>query len=399
MKAFPALIIILIISVFTASCKNETNKEEKLKTFDLKIFPEVTTVKLSDLGFKNIEYIPLETTDSSLIDGNYSPIGGYKILSGYGFFIIKHYSTILKFRDDGSFDRKIGTIGRGPDEFLICHDIDTDECGQIYTADAWKEMFYKYSGDGELVNTFKSPLVRKALEFSYSEGKFLCYNQNNLADIANSFDVIDTNGILLKSFPNKYPFTRHPSAFGFNHKVLFYKFNNRIFTKEVYCDTIFAFDNMYFTPHMVIEAGDKLITPEIRSKTEGLDILKKYINPFNLFEFGNYVYYEVQTEFILSKGSKVNAFIGSKKDDFKAFIDSEKGLINDLDGGPAIVPITTKDDNTVIAMVEAMELKNYIASDTFKNSDPKYPEKKKQLETIAGNIKDTDNPILILVSM
>jgi hypothetical protein len=129
-----------------------------------------------------------------------------------------------------------------------------------------------------------------------------------------------------------------------------------------------------------------------------LDIVKKYINPFNLFEFGNYVYYEFQTDFVLLKGSKVYSFIGSKKDDFKALIDTEKGLVNDLDGGPNIIPITIKDDNTVIAMLEAMELKRYVASDSFRKSNPKYPEKKAELERLANYLKETDNPIIILVS-
>jgi hypothetical protein len=50
-------------------------------------------------------------------------------------------------------------------------------------------------------------------------------------------------------------------------------------------------------------------------------------------------------------------------------------------------------------MVEATELKKYITSDKFINSNPKYPEKKKQLETFANSLKETDNPILILVNL
>ena len=79
-------------------------------------------------------------------------------------------------------------------------------------------------------------------------------------------------------------------------------------------------------------------------------------------------------------------------------IDPETGLVNDLDGGPNIIPISTKDDNTVVGMMEAIELKAYVASDTFRNSNPKYPKKKEVLEKLANSLKDTDNPVLIMVS-
>jgi hypothetical protein len=391
--------LILILSLSVLGCQNTVNKEEKrLRTFDLKTLPKVTTVTLSELGFKDIKYIPLETTDSSLIKGKYSPLGHDKILTGDDFYMIQQYSTVLKFRNDGSFISKIGTQGRGPDEFQVCHDVEVGNDGQIYIVDGFKSKLFIYSENGDLIRTVNFPLGRKYVEYIYFDRRFLCYNQNNLADIENSFNVVDTNGIIVKSFSNKYPFTRHPSAFGFNHENIFYRFNNQIFKKEVYCDTIFSFDKMSFKPHIVIQVGEKLITPEIRSKTEGLDILKNYINPFKLFEFGDYVYYEFQTEFVLFNDPKIYGFIGSKKDDSKALIDPGKGLVNDLDGGPNITPITTKDDNTIIAMIEALELKTYIASDTFRNSNPKYPEKKEELEKLANSLKDTDNPILIIVS-
>lgn len=390
---------ILMLSLFVVGCQNKVNKDEKrLRTFDLTTLPKVTTATLSELGFKDIKYIPLETTDSSLIQGKYSPSSFDKIMVGDDFFIIKHFSNALKFRGDGSFISKIGTQGRGPDEFQVCHDVEVGNNGQIYVADGFKSKLFIYSENGILLRTVNFPLARKYIEYIYFDGKFLCYNQNNLADIENSFNVVDTSGNIIKSFPNKYPFKRHSSAFGFNHENIFYRFNNQIFKKEVYCDTIFSYDNMTFKPHIVIRVGDRLITPEIRSKTEGLDIVKNYINPLKLFEFGDYVYYEFSTEFVLFKDSKNYGFIGSKKDDFEAMIDPGTGLVNDLDGGPNITPITTKDDNTVVGMIEAIELKAYVASDTFRNSNPKYPKKKEVLEKLANSLKDTDNPILIMVS-
>ena len=71
----------------------------------------------------------------------------------------------------------------------------------------------------------------------------------------------------------------------------------------------------------------------------------------------------------------------------------------DLAGGTYIWPQTTKDGNTLITWIDALKLKTHVASGPFKNSTPKYPEKKKELEKLANSLKETDNPILIIVSL
>jgi hypothetical protein len=77
----------------------------------------------------------------------------------------------------------------------------------------------------------------------------------------------------------------------------------------------------------------------------------------------------------------------------------EEGIINDLDGGVNILPLTIKDDNTIIGWVDAIKLKAHVASETFKKSSPKYPEKKKELEKLASGLKETDNPVLVMVRL
>jgi hypothetical protein len=209
---------------------------------------------------------------------------------------------------------------------------------------------------------------------------------------------MDTEGRIIKNYPNKFPFSKNKDgAFTLTHENLFYQFNNRLYEKEAYSDTVYVFDNMDFKPHLVIEVGDRLITQKARSEFDSKYIGENYINPLNLFEFGDYVFYAFINKVILYGDVDLYGFIGSKKNNFHALIDLGKGLTNDLDGGPNVLPITTKDDHTIIAMVDALKLKNHVVSETFKNSTPKYPEKKKELETLANRLKETDNPILIMV--
>lgn len=397
-------IIGLILCCSLIGCHSSRNKGQKtIKTFDLKELPNLSTLKLSDLGFVDIEYIPLETNERSMLPNidELTFMANNRIIADDNYFLLKHWNLILKFRSDGSFVCRIGTEGRGPNEYIVAHDIDVNPENQnTYLVSAWQKKFNVYSANGEFIRSFQMPIFAP-VDFRFVDGNILCYSNNLQGNIENSFVLMDTNGIILKNFPNKYPFNKHKS--GVAHGVvenLFYRFNNQLLKKEIYSDTIYAYQkNMDFRPHLIIKVSEKLITPEARTEFEGLEIGKKYINPLNLFEFGDFVYYAFVYEFILGGESKVYGFIGSKENDFEALINLRKGLINDLDGGPNLLPLATKDDNTVIAIIEALKLKTYVASDDFKNSKPKLVKKKIELGKLASNLKETDNPILVLLKL
>ena len=228
----------------------------------------------------------------------------------------------------------------------------------------------------------------------------MCYIENLNANIENSFVVIDTLGRIIKNFPNKYPFTLNNKVVtGVGRENLFYQFNNRLFKKEVYSDTVYVFENMVFKPHLVIEVGDRLLTTEARSQYDPYYLWENYISPSLLFEFSDYIYYEYTYKSIPKKIHLVYGFIGSKSTDFQVFINAEQGIINDLDGGPDILPETIKDDKTLISWIDALKLRAHVTSEAFKNSIPKYPEKKKELEKLANSLKETDNPVLIIVKL
>jgi hypothetical protein len=238
------------------------------------------------------------------------------------------------------------------------------------------------------------------MQFRICKGNILCYLENLQGNIDNSFVVIDTLGRIIKNFPNKYPFTPNKKGgLGVGRENLFYQFNNQLFKKEVYSDTIYVFEDMVFKPHIVIEVGDRLLTPEARAQYDLSYLGENYIHPIHLFEFGDYIYYEYVYRVIPQTKNLRYGFIGSKTNDFQAFINAGQGLINDLDGGPDILPETIINDSTIISWINALQLKAYVASETFKNSTPKCPEKKRELEKLTISLKETDNPVLILVKL
>jgi hypothetical protein len=396
-----AINIILIIFLFVINFNNSIDAQDLIKTFNLTKLPKLMTVKLSDLGFVDIEYIPLETNKQSLIsDIDNIFFHDYKInkiLMGNDYFLIKNGDKILKFKLDGSFIRTIGKIGRGPDELDHLDDIVVNKTTQnIFLVSSRQKRICLYSRSGELVKVVNIPFF--LYDFSFIADRILCYCGDNSGINKNSFVLIDTLGHIVKSFPNKHPFKALNGIVVYTHENLFYTFSKTQYIKELYSDTIYSFVNMDFKPHMVLEVGNRLITPKVRSEYNSDNINANYIQPMNLMEFGDYVYFGFINRFIQGD-VKILGFLGSKKNNYQAFFNLGEGLANDLNGGPNILPLTTKDDNTIVSLIDAFTLKKYITTEEFIKSTPKYPEKKKELEKMASSLKETDNPVLILVKL
>lgn len=380
------LLIIIIISLFFIDCEN-SNKQVKnhILKFDINVAPNISRVKLSDLEFREVVYIPLETNTNCLIQKI------DKVFMGGNFILIKHLDKILKFNINGSFMTKIGAEGRGPDEISGILDIDIDAINQnIYLLSGSHRKFYIYSAEGELIKIFHSPLYTNC--FKIVEDGLLCYCMNIPGNTEFSYILINQNGHIVKKISNKYPYNVRYDRYFIQNENIFYKYENKVFLKDVYSDTVFEYkESINFIPRLIIEQGSRTITTKARSDFDPSYLLENYNIPSNLFEFGDYVYYE----FIKFPTSL--SFIASKKHRLNFLYNSEQGIIDDLNGGPNIKPEGIINDNTLIGWIDANQLKEYVGSNEFKNANPKYPEQKIKLEILAKSLKETDNPILILI--
>ena len=172
------------------------------------------------------------------------------------------------FRYDGSFVTKIGTIGRGPNEFTVAHDVDINpKTGSIYVADGWQKKFIVFNKNGKVLRTFKTP-ISAALNFKFTEDGILCYNQNHMGIVETSYILIDTLGNIVKNFPNKYPWKRTVPNVAYPGENLFYRFNGSLIKKEIYSDTVYTYKNKGFEPRLIIDVGNLQLSPQIREKKE-----------------------------------------------------------------------------------------------------------------------------------
>ncbi len=385
--------LIIAISLFIGCQNKKANIKNNLVVFDLQNLNEKSKAKLSDLGVDNIQYIPLQTDTNCLI----SIIREFKSAEN-SFIILDNSGQIYRFGFDGRFINKIGKTGRGPGEYRLPSDytIDNQE-QQVFILPIEQPDIYVYSLNGKFLNTIPA-LVRTRKIFYMDEGIF-CWRDNygGTGNINNTVVRVDKKGNITKEFPEKYKYKNITYPNGFLEEYLMYSFDGNLYTKEIYSDTVFTFKNNEFTPAFILDHGGTTLSVEAREKIINdktvREIAFNHSREIKLFQFGNYDY----SEFIYHDDGF--GFIGSFDGKSKFLINLNEGIINDFDGGLNFYPQTTLDNNTIINWINPLELKAHIASETFKNSIPKYPKKKKELEQLANSLNENDNPVLMLVKL
>jgi hypothetical protein len=206
-----------------------------------------------------------------------------------------------------------------------------------------------------------------------------------------------------------------------------YKFKNRIYYKEEYNDTLFCLnENFGMIPKYTFRM-DKFKEPlSERAAVRHDNNRGKYIQLNCVFQTENYLFLdcgfgdqfvakrltpeiiplpngEVFTRWynthqvlgIFNKKTKNLIFCKPTSTDNRLYT---TGLYNDVDAGPRFFPWKQVNDSTMVMYIDPKQLKDHVASDDFKNNVPKYPGKKKQLEELANNLNELDNPVLMFVT-
>ena len=380
-----------IIAVTTFSFSLQTGN--RLKTINL-LRPEGTELSISEIA-GDIQYIPL-ATDSLLANI-------MKVIYSEGVYFVKdNKSKFLRFDENGRLLNQIGRRGKGPGEYLYVSDFVIHPVTRnIFVSGGKPDQILAYSPEGKFLKPI--PLtIKYVTSMGISDKNLFLFYFDGAQHIEKNMELIDTEGSILKSYTNKYKFEKGRAMVGFASECLMYPVEGKLHFKEIFSDTLFYLDGEKMIPEMVLNSEDRQFTPEIRTKVikeysadprGSSESLVKSVIQNNLLETRNYLFYSYGYD------RKVRMLIYNKSTGKKTEIDSKTGIKNDWDGGPNIQLKMNKDDNTVFSWVNAFELKQYVASETFKNSTPKFLEKKKELEKLANSLNENDNPVLMLVKL
>ncbi len=226
--------------------------------------------------------------------------------------------------------------------------------------------------------------------------------------------LINTHGDTLYLKPNCYKIDRAVSNnVSSSNEVKVYSTGNMVCFKELFSDTVFYVDSKdnLFKPRMVLNTHDTLFTPEMRS---GLEEFRKNTTSINnVFETKRYVFYWYEE----AQGINYNTILFDKNTKTKYKMDVgiiSKTIMNipqeiktniltdDITGGPVFNmdfrnSLFCSNDN-LFSFVDAKTLKNHVAGEEFKNSRVKDPEKKEKLRRLADSLKETDNPVLVMIT-
>ncbi len=390
MKYFSLFILLLIFY----SCNSQN--ENSLYVINPEKFSE-DIFTLSDIA-NDIKYIPLENT---------FPIGGtYSIrIIKNGIFLSAQNTGVIQFDRKGKYLSTIGSKGRGPGEYLYGNYFTVDENSKrIYIIDKYKIMVYTFEGKFLRDIPFEKYTYTNPREILMNGPYLFLPFSGSDGDLKYNWIILDTLGNMVSKKQRFY----HPSQFvipGFT-----YKFENKLFYGNFLNDTIFS-----VSTDLKAKAAYLFSQGVYRWPKEGLAVnlirekMPDYFRPFSMFESKNFIFLRYgyhDKEAILLIDKKTKRTYQAFKPDKDGFLKYTASIKNDLDGG---LPLTLNSrgyyyfvengSEYIAVLINPFELKNDVASDEFKNSIPKFPEKKKQLEQLANNMDENDNPVLMLVKL
>jgi len=376
----------LFFLLLITSCKSFNND---LYEFDPKTLKqdEITLSVIAD----EITYIPL---DNSVTLGEiYNGIR----LNTNSIYLSERNNGVLSFNRDGKIRRKIGSKGRGPGEYVYNTIFTVDEKTEtVYVRDA-REIIKVYSKSGKYLRSFSLREYGEPIDAIniYNSNLFVSFeiqNENNKF----KWVIVDSIGNLIKKEERKTPvFSSRVGGLGGT-----YIYHNRMsYWNTFYTDTVFSIlPDLTEEPSININPGEYRFPKSmiIISPTE----LEKYFAIKQILETDRFwtIKYRI---------SGKRYFVLIDKKDKKTFLSNWEfngsgGIINDLDGGTTFLPevyFEEKGHEFLLGLISPFQLKTIMTSTAFKSAVPKHPEKKNELEKLANGLKETDNPVLMLVKL
>jgi hypothetical protein len=388
-------------------------------------------VNLSDIA-NEIDYIPLETLKDQLIQY----IGDIIILNDR--IIIRDIRSCKAYNLNGKYICCYGSFGKGPGQYTGINSISYDEINNNLLISN-HERLLEFSVDGVLLKEMKviypdsthwvwqaktigNSIFYVLVHPATSNTRIVFFNEKHeiVGRYANYYNEpqLYTNMIMYQTV------NRPELSKGLNRKLLF---------NDGLCDTVYYIDEhfkrapaYYFSFGKYRDLFKLLKETKNKSIDSGIEY-QMYIN--KLIETNTILFFDCafrkyapETEkrkfnqaklpegFIrltdnpnISRGifNRITSeLVFLKKDNaYQKESESFSGFINDIDGGVPFWPTAQPYGNKLVCSINAYELKEYIASDAFKDSKPKYPEKKKALEDLANSLGWEDNPVLMVVTL
>ena len=352
----------------------------------------------------DIKYIPL--SNSLLIGYAYpfrvTPNAVYLVYDSSGGGEGDGHAELFRFDKNGQNPVQIGRVGNGPQEYLSGNRFAVDEANNRIYISGKINTVLAFDTLGNYIREFKfqnSELRFSKLDILSSNRLFLPQSKLG-AKGSYLWYVIDTLGNVISTKSNSTPLFETQTG----PQSGTFKYKDKISYWVDYNDTIFEVspDLTYHASYIIAPDEPRVDESELHHRAGSLLKPSEYYLPRFFLETNKYLINRYSY-----KGTYAFSFID--KETRKTYTCNYElgqgitgGIVNNFDAGLMFFPLDYFPDGEneyLCAIIQPFELKTHIATDEFKNSTAKYPEKKKELEKLANNLKENDNPVLMLVKL
>jgi hypothetical protein len=279
-------------------------------------------VKLSEFS-DHVQYIPLETSEGSIIGGN------KRIDVTDNYIIVRDGDNCFLFdKQNGSYIRKIGSKGRGPNEYVRLGFVNPIK-ERIYFHHESTDLL-EFDVEGQFIRSIKTP-TDDSLDWSPYDYTF--FNDSFIGSFQNVFGTLKNWMILFNSestihiFPNRNIHPHTDPRHLYLPQTHFYHYNDNIFFRDDFNDTVYLVTENAISPYLVFNAGKNSLPYE--AKWWPLEKLRNTLLLFTLgfMESESYVFF-----FIFGRPeNQVLIGVYNKKNRELKIADAKSGIENDID--------------------------------------------------------------------
>lgn len=334
-------------------------------------------IMLNELA-SDIMYVPLETTDDCLMNNE------FYIMQYTGEDIIT--SGIFHFDKNGKFLNKIGSKGQGPEEYLQGLFAFGDWKNKLLYVQNWTTLTC-YGFDGTFVRSVPTPQLNMGAAGLFDENHILYSNDIYYADKANPIQLYMVDSQNGKTVSKWRGHLEENKKYGMilTSRDFMYNYDNSLFYKP-------ALENVIFK---ILSPKKRQLVYKFDCSGKDIDVSADEVDPKKRFQFLS-VYWAKETAqyLFVNYGMKNISRLGIYDKEKKTF--TNVTIKDNLAGGYDIHPAWTSDDNHLLMV--------YYAGGLLQDKEKRYstdllPERKKELDELLKNIKEDDNPVVILVTL
>lgn len=420
-------ILIFILVLLLVNCQRTRRINDSLSIIDVEAnMNNMQKVNISQL-VTTIKYISLKTSEGKSL----THVADCDFCDSL--ILVSDQRKCLLYDSKGNFISKIGNQGRGPGEYQYITNVCFGPDNRIYIQSLFD--LFEYHRNGSFIDKYEKRFLPDN-EFIGSwmmvkDSLFFGKISSSTGHEKNKALIFNKQGVIKYSFKNYILFNREKTLAGsMEHSASIYYFQNRCYFKEVYNDTMFFLDqDFHLIPLYVFKLGkfsEPISFRENKVHARDLGISKEwqnYIYIEDVFHTANHILLNCRfnSQFParrLSPKTVMGGFtsmynntnvlglfnIKTGKLIFAEPSSTDNplfttGLFNDIDAGPRFIPMKQVNDSIMIMWVQAVDFKNHVSSDEFKNNIPISPMKKIELEKFGLSLEETDNPVLMLIKL